>query len=245
MFKFDTDKEILIFDAGTGIVKLGNDLSEMQKPLNIHLFMTHSHWDHVQGFPFFAPAYDPKNTITIYGQFREKFKIDDIFKGLMKAPYFPAPFSVLKAKIQFKELSPVASTTLPSGVKVLSIASDHPGGNLIYRIEYGSKSFCYITDLSHGHGINDSLITFVKNTDLMIYDSNFTNLEFIKPQYEGWGHSTWEKAVQLAINANVSKLVLFHHALHRTKEDLKDILLEARTLFPETDLAIEGRRYTL
>ncbi len=72
--QIDTDKEILIFDAGTGIVKLGNDLSEMQKPLNIHLFMTHSHWDHVQGFPFFAPAYDPKNTITIYGQFREKFK---------------------------------------------------------------------------------------------------------------------------------------------------------------------------
>jgi len=241
----DTGNETVILDSGTGIVKLGNELNKLNKPLDIHLFITHSHWDHIQGFPFFAPAYESENTITIYGQFNEDYQLKEIFKGLMKPPYFPAPYSTLKANIKYKELSPVDVTTLPSGTKILNMPSDHPGGNLIYRVEYDDKKLCYITDLVHGHSINDQLMLFVKNTNLMIYDANFTNLEFIKPKYEGWGHSTWEKALQLAINSNVDHVVLFHHALHHTVEDLENTLLEAQRIFKSTSLAIEGDCYQL
>lgn len=243
--QIDVGEEIVILDAGTGIVPLGNRLLEMNSQADIHLFVSHYHWDHVQGFPFFGPAYDPQQNLYIYGHSLDNFNVREVFEGLMKKPYFPAPFSVLQSKITFKDLAPGDVVELPSGLRILNIASDHPGGNLIYRIEKNAQSVCYITDLSHNYAMNDALIEFVKGTDLLIYDANFTNFEYIKPQYEGWGHSTWEKAVQLAVNANVEKLVLFHHALHRTKEALLTIEKEAKEVFPNTWLATEGQIFTL
>lgn len=243
--QIEASDEIIILDSGTGIVPLGRELELMNKPLDIHLFITHFHWDHIQGFPFFSPAYDPRNNITIYGLKSEKYPLEEAFQGLMKLPYFPAPFSILKSKIKFIELNENEIVTLPSGIRIYNMHTDHPGGNLIYRIYKDNTSVSYVTDLTHGHGINDKLTCFVQDSNLMIYDSNFTNSEFVKPQYEGWGHSTWEKAVQLSVNANIDRLALFHHALHRTNYELNQSISDAKNIFENSFLAMEGQSLIL
>lgn len=235
----------LILDAGTGISALGSILKKkgIKKAADIHLFLSHFHWDHIQGFPFFEPAYFPANIINIYG-----YKgIADVMQHQMSNPFFPVNLKEMKAEINFIELEKLDCIKL-NNISIFTYPGNHSRESLIYRIEYRGRSCCYLTDHEHFTGNlkdrNKEISDFIQETDLLIYDAHFTEEEYRGLNGEipkkTWGHSTWQEGIQLAIGAGVKKLCLFHHAPFRKDEDIRKIETEARQLFENTTAAREG-----
>jgi len=213
---------LIILDCGTGVVPLGQKL-HAERPLDMHMFISHTHWDHILGMPFFSQAYLPDNKLTIYGLKRDDVSLEKVFRGLMAYPYFPVPWETLKADIQFRELEPREIVELDYGCKVVSFPTVHPGGNLAYAIHGDGKKVVYLTDLDHGAMDIGEIIDFIKYADILIYDANFNQEEYEMDQYEGWGHSTWEYGLAMAKEAFVKHLVIFHHGVHRKKEELREL----------------------
>lgn len=224
------DDLLIILDSGTGIVPLGRKLNA-ERPLDMHLFITHTHWDHVLGMPFFSQAYMPDNKLNIYGLKREDITLENVFRGLMAYPYFPVTWDTMNADISFTELVPHEIVALSKECKVVTFPTVHPGGNLAYAIHAGGKKMVYLTDLDHGAMDYQEIIDFIKYADLLVYDANFTQDEYEMEQYEGWGHSTWEFGLELAKEAYVKHLMIFHHGVHRQKDDLREL---ETTLYQET-----------
>lgn len=216
------DDKLIILDCGTGIVPLGVKLNE-EKPLDMHLFISHTHWDHIQGMPYFSQAYMPENKMKIYGLKRENITLESVFRGLMVYPYFPVSWETMNADISFEELEPHDVVHLTKNCKVVSFPTDHPGGNLAYSIESYGKKVVYLTDLDHANMDQGELLKFVKDADLLIYDSNFNQSEYELDQYAGWGHSTWEYGLELSKMADVKHLLIFHHGVHRKKEEMREL----------------------
>lgn len=216
------DDVLIILDCGTGVVPLGRKLDE-ERPLNMHMFITHTHWDHVLGMPFFSQAYMPDNVLHIYGLKRKDITLEGVFKGLMAYPYFPVGWDTLKADISFTELEPRDVVSLSENCKVVSFPTVHPGGNLAYAVHGNGKKMVYLTDLDHAQMDEAELEAFVKDADVLIYDANFTQEEYEMDRYEGWGHSTWEYGLKLAKKAGVKHLSIFHHGVQRKKEEMHEL----------------------
>lgn len=225
-------EEAVVFDGGTGIRPLGLHLQARR----IHLFLTHFHWDHIQGIPFFAPLYDPARHVTVYSSgFSAALKAS--LAGLMAGPYFPVSFAAVGAKVELVELgtSPVAA----AGVRVCPFEANHPQGACGYRIESGGASVVYAPDREHGHARLDAvLLDAARGASVLVLDSQYTPEEYAS--HEGWGHSTWQEAVRLARQAHAQRLVLFHHDPSHDDETLRAIEIQARKEFPHTDAAREG-----
>lgn len=234
----------VIFDAGTGICDLGTKMMAEKKPLKAAVFIGHTHWDHIQGFPFFAPSFVEGNDFVIYGQGKMNLTFAQLMRGQMEHPHFPVSLDQLAGHFEFEEIKAGQIIDIGEGVKVRSIHLNHPNGCLGYRIEYNGKSCCYISDNEHYKVVDSSLLGFVFDADLMIYDAMFTNEEYAGegkyPSKTGWGHSTWEEAVNLANIAEIKALALFHHAVYRTDEQLSAIEKQARGVFANTFAAREG-----
>lgn len=213
---------LIILDCGTGVVPLGRKLNE-ERPLDMHMFISHTHWDHILGMPFFSQAYMPDNKLQIYGLRRNDITLEQVFRGLMAYPYFPVPWETMKADISFHELDPHDIVDLPEGCKVKAFPTAHPGGNLAYAIYGGGKKMVYLTDLDHGEMDIDEIIDFVSHADLLVFDSNFNQKEYEMDMYAGWGHSTWEFGLELARMAYVKHLIIFHHGVHRKKEEMREL----------------------
>lgn len=232
------DKNIVL-DAGTGISKLGQELQGRQEKVQIQLFLSHTHWDHIQGFPFFQPAYQKNNWINIYGL----QGIKETIEGQMKYPYFPIDFNELKSCISFTEIEPREQLEIDD-IIIKTINGQHDGDSLLYRIEANAKSCSYIVDYEHLPELDERVTNFVQDTDLLIYDSLFTEEEYQglngTEAKKGWGHSYWQQGVKLANRANVKKLILFHHAPTRTDKELIRIEGKAREIFPVCSAAREG-----
>jgi len=235
------DKNIII-DAGTGICKLGDELErESQgRPLTLDIFFTHLHWDHIQGFPFFSPIYHKKNVINIYASSAAR----KYLKTLMSEPYFPVHCEELKSEINFIELQDIDTVNFPeSGININTIPGHHFEQTRIYRVEYRGKSCTYLSDYEHFSDDQD-IVKFIKNSDLLIYDSHFTDEEYMgsNGNYKrmGWGHSTWQEGIKMAEKSMIDKLLLFHHAPERTDEELDKIQEKARGKFPNVRIAREG-----
>lgn len=215
-------ENLIVLDCGTGAVPLGNHLRK-KAPLMIHLFVTHTHWDHIQGFPYFAPSYDKQNKIYIYGEKREAFPLEKVLKKMMSPPYFPVTWDTLQAEIDFFELESEQRIDISKDCWVQTLSTFHPGGNLAYAVHSKQKKMVYLTDMDHAGMDENDILSFVKSADVLIYDGNFSQDEYISERYAGWGHSTWEKAVEISKKAGVKKLVVFHHGIHRTKTEMEFI----------------------
>jgi len=237
---FDNGR-VAILDAGTGIRKLGDDFKRrsIEQYDNIFIGLSHTHWDHIQGFPFFMPAYDPKRhfTIAIYGKDRQISSLESIFTTQMQQEYFPVPLEKMGAQLTFWQAD-ISSFTAPSGVHVVASRHNHPGGAYGYRITEGSKILVYCTDIEHGDRIDPNVVVLASRADLLIHDAQYSHDEL--KEKRGWGHSSWEQAVEVALQAGVKKLALFHHNPDYNDSFLLNMEKQCREKFPESFFAREG-----
>jgi len=241
---FDTGR-ILILDAGTGIRRLGNDLAETASGQdNICILLSHTHWDHIHGFPFFQPAYDPDQrlTICICGRGRNTVTLETIMGVQMESDFYPVPLDQLGAEISFWEPD-ITHYTAKSGVRIIASPHNHPGGAFSYRIEEKDKTLVYCTDAEHGERIDPRLVALSSRVDLLIHDAQFTPKEL--KQRKGWGHSSWEEAAKVAQQAQVKRLALFHHDPEHEDSLLHQIEREAQDRFAGAFLAKDGMEVRL
>jgi len=230
--------EIFLFDAGTGARKLGQALLKEAdgKPLDISIFLTHFHWDHIQGIPFFEPLYDRRNRIRFLAHYRTG-PLRQILEGQMTRPYFPVNFEAATRDRIFHELTD--KPWREGELRVTPFALHHPQNATGYRIEVGGASIIYATDHEHGNADCDrGLRHIAQGADLLIFDSQFTPEEYAT--HRGWGHSTWAEALSVAKDAQVKKVMLFHHDPSHTDDQLEQILDQARQVQPEAVMAREG-----
>ena len=202
--------ERIILDAGTGIRNLGEWLLKKDAP-HATLLLSHTHWDHINGFPFFTPAFMPDRSFTVMaGHVRDEGGVRKVLSGQMAQPFFPVPLEAMRGSLAFADFEAGDSFDLGDRVRVRTTPLNHPNGATGYRIEHGGKAMCYITDTEHVPGKPDeNILALIEGADLVIYDATYTEEEF--PNKIGWGHSTWEEGVRLCQAANVRMLVIFHH----------------------------------
>ncbi|MBH0015118.1 MBL fold metallo-hydrolase [Pseudoalteromonas sp. NGC95] len=211
----------LILDSGTGIVELGARLLETQSPINI--LLTHNHWDHIQGFPFFKPIYQPNRNITIVAGNVDDKKSQDAILKQMSGSYFPVCYQDLPANITLNtDLSSQKQFTL-NGFLVSTAPLNHPGGGTAYCIKADDKKVAYVTDneLNPPEKANTSIsewVNFIEGADLLIHDAQFIDADL--PLKHGWGHSTIDQVAELAIKASIKNVVIISHDPSRTDEQL-------------------------
>lgn len=204
------DTEIIL-DAGSGIRQLGIDL--MQGPCGqgqgtIHLLVSHTHWDHIMGFPFFTPAYAPGNQIIVYGRHP---RIKDRFQDQHHPDHFPVSLETMSADVQFVQLEEGTNVNIGE-FTVSTIPLRHPGGSYSYKIEKNGRSFVYATDGEY-KGLRpkamEQYIVFYADSEALVFDAQFTLEDAMEK--EGWGHSSSMVGVDIALRANIKRLILFHH----------------------------------
>lgn len=214
--------KLIILDGGTGIRELGNELIKKGKePVKGHILLSHYHWDHIQGLPFFVPAYRTQNKFSIWGPGHPQVSLEKIISDQMESVYFPIKLSHMSAKIDFKILNELEDYKL-GHVSVKAFRVNHPGITFGYKIAYQDKNVVYMTDNeiegdqcnswdipAGSRGRRQQMLSFIDGADLLIHDSQYNDEEYHKKK--GWGHSTWEQTMTLALEAGVKKLVLFHH----------------------------------
>ena len=231
----------IILDMGTGIRHLGNKiLAEIKSGVhrkNI-LLLSHTHWDHLQGFPFFAPIFQPHFDIPLYGPAKANRNLESMFAGQMEYDYWPVKFTQLPAHIHVHELNE-GETEIAEGVKVTACRHIHPGVAFGYRIEYQGKNLVYMTDTEHfKNQIDERVVDLSKGTDLLIHDAQYQDKEMDFKL--GWGHSSWQQAVHVAQLAEVKQLALFHQDPERSDAQAFEIEAKAKEIFPQSFLAKEG-----
>ena len=240
-------KTILIFDGGTGLRLLGKQLLK-EMPITAHLFFSHVHWDHIQGFPFFDPAFVPGNTIHLYGGNNVSRTLEETLAGQMDHPSFPVHLTAMAASMTFHDLVEGQALVLDDGagktVTVTSAPGNHPNGVRAFRTDYDGHSVMYATDTEHYPEIDANLLALAKGVDVLIYDSQYTPEEYAgtgtgKPKV-GWGHSTFEEAVKLTKAAGAKQLVLYHHDPTQNDAAVREKERRARELFPNAIAAHEG-----
>jgi phosphoribosyl 1,2-cyclic phosphodiesterase len=234
--------EHLVFDMGSGLRELGTALQH-QPGVHVTFFLSHYHWDHIQGLPFFKPAFvDPTAVLTIYGATRLGKSVREILAGQMINPYFPVSIGEMQAKLLFRSFESGSQVQVGSAI-VSAREMAHPGGSLDYRVQTENASVVYATDFEHGTAADDVLVDFARGADMLIFDSTYTDSEY--ETHKGWGHSTWAMGTQIAKAAGVKKLILFHHDPSHDDDMLDAIVQQARGKFRATDAAQEKKSYTL
>jgi len=231
------DQPLLIFDGGSGIRYLGHSLMDQlqAQETNLHLFLTHFHWDHIQGIPFFAPIYHPNCRANIYSGVPPAHLEQNLARQ-MDPPYYPVPMPATSPFVEYRQIE---SPGAPLGdLLVRPFPLHHPNGATGYRIESPDASIVYASDHEHGDAGRDAILReYAQDASILIYDAQYTPEEY--ETHRGWGHSTWRKATELAREANVGQLILFHHDPLRTDRQLAAIVGEAQAEFPRTIAAQE------
>lgn len=231
--------EIVIIDAGSGIRRLGNKLMSEGR-FKYTLFFTHSHWDHILGFPFFKPLFNEKTTIDLKGCPNAQGNIQKLLSKAMDAPLFPVPFDNLKATINY---DPTCPTTFQiDSLEITTIFLSHPNSGLGYRFVEDGKVFVFLTDneLGHHHKGGRSFqeyVDFARHADLLIHDAEYTPEQYTATR--GWGHSTYSDALDLALAAEVKRFGLFHHNQDRKDTEQDDIIKRCHEILESRKVPME------
>ncbi len=238
-------KTKLIFDAGTGIRELGSKLASRGEIDNLHIMLTHAHYDHVEGIPFFAPFFNPDSKIQVYcGKLDGSNSTKDTVLNLMRRPYFPVGPDVFTCGTQYNDLKAGDRFEINNEVKISTTPLVHPGGATAYRIDYQNKSFAVITDTEHIPGQHDQeILKLIDGVDLFIYDSSLTDDEVL--EFAGYGHSSYEEGMRLCKKAGAKAFMAFHHMPFRTDRELNQFEQKIREDNPASGIAREGMTLTI
>ncbi|MDX1638161.1 MAG: MBL fold metallo-hydrolase [Balneolaceae bacterium] len=208
------DEELLILDSGTGIRNLGNYLTKYQKQVSGHIFITHPHWDHIQGFPFFKPIYHPGNHFHIHMPPQETGGCREILSGHLTKTFFPVTLDMFDASLSY--ITQKSDHRRYNGYTVEYMKANHPINTAIYKLEIYGKTIVFAPDNElvpepneRERELHDKLIAFCRDADILIHDAQY-NLENYQNKRE-WGHSPWETVVRVARSAGVDHLFLTHH----------------------------------
>jgi phosphoribosyl 1,2-cyclic phosphodiesterase len=220
--------DIIILDAGTGLRQLGQALLKEFKrhPLNLSLLVSHTHWDHIQGLPFFAPIYESRCRLRVLGCEGARQSLVDALTGQMESTYFPVPFSQLPSNIEIEELHDFNFAIGP--VLVRAQRANHPGLTVGYRLFAPEGIVVFFPDTEPRRGTDHELIEFIQGADVLILDSQYDRAEY--KRHVGWGHGCVDDSVALAIQAGVKKLVLFHHDPDHDDQKMDALVKHARQL---------------
>lgn len=234
--------ERLIFDGGTGLRVLGQSLLR-EMPIQANMFFTHSHWDHIQGFPFFVPAFVKGNRFNIYGaEAPNGSTIEQRLNDQMLHPNFPVPLQIMGAEMKFCTIE-VGEAVKIGDVLVENALLNHPGEAVGYRVNWKNHAVAYITDTEHYcDRLDENVLWLCRDADVMIYDATYTDEEYHseKSPRSNWGHSTWQEAVKVAKAANAKQLVIFHHDPLHNDDFMDRIKDDTAKQFPNSTVAWEG-----
>ena len=232
----------LIFDGGTGIRELGKEMIQ-EMPVEAYLFFTHYHWDHIQGFPLFTPAFSKGNCFHIYGAIPpEGESMKQHFIDRVLHYNSPIPLKGMQADLQFYELEHGQKMMLHD-IEIESGSLNHPNTAMGYRVTWNGRSAVYCSDTEHfSDRLDENVVHLARGADVLIYDAMYTDDEYhsSKSPKVGWGHSTWQEAIKVAKAAGVKRVVIFHHEPAHSDDFLDRIGEKAKAVFPMAVMAIEG-----
>ena len=229
-----------VFDAGSGIRKLGKDLIGVTLTQDrLFIVLSHTHWDHIQGIPFFAPAFCPHYPLTFVINRRSHLQqnLSNIISDQMRYEYFPVGVKEMQADIQFWDFEHDVYEAGWGG-RFENCPLNHPGTAYGYRCENKGKVVVYCTDVEHSDGIDANVVHLARNADLLIHDAQYTPDELLTRK--GWGHSSWEQAVEVALRADVKRLALFHHDPEHDDAFLHRMEQQCQQIFPNSFFARES-----
>jgi phosphoribosyl 1,2-cyclic phosphodiesterase len=260
----------IIIDAGTGIRRLGKELMQAEHGRGegvAHLLISHTHWDHIQGMPFFAPLYQRGNRLYVYARQRDDVHLREVFQTQTEDPYFPVPFDAVQADVAFRELIEGARFEI-GPVKVACTRLNHPWVAIAYRLDHRGSSLCYVTDTAPFRDVlledefiaeaprvgaslpltvasklrkmQEALVRLCEGADLVIYDTMFTPEEYRRQPH--WGHSCPDDAIDICREAGARTLALYHHAPERSDDEIDGIVSVYRRHVPHLEVfaAAEG-----
>jgi phosphoribosyl 1,2-cyclic phosphodiesterase len=228
-------------DAGTGLRRLGSAMLAEGRPPELTLLLSHVHWDHIHGLPFFAPIYGRSTKLVVAGG-RTGTPLGESMHRQMRAPNFPVDWNDLPSSIECVELRDGADVEM-GDARVRIARANHPDPVFAYRIEHGGRSVVYATDTEHYACPDPRLVALARGADVVIYDAQYLPEEYAGqsgPSRVGWGHSTYEAGAALARAAGAGKLVLFHHDPARTDDGVARLEERAREHFEDVEAAREG-----
>jgi len=236
---------LYIFDCGTGFRTLGHQLeSEFPgRPLSAHVFVSHFHWDHIQGIPFFRPLYDhPENQFAFHSSRRTR-SLQRVMEEQMASPYFPVAISEMKAKRNFYDIE--EGVTQLEGATMRTQWLNHPQGCMGFRLETRDGILVYATDNEPGDKCFDKAVRkLAEGADVLIYDAQYLPEEY-EARRRGWGHSHWREAVNVVMESGAKELVLFHHDPDHDDRLIDKVVQEARNYYPRVRAASEGMEITI
>lgn len=218
----EAEDKLFILDCGTGLMSLQKMQFDTEHYRSAHIFITHLHWDHIQGIAFFGPFFAPGCEFEIYGERRYDKSIREQIESVMESPMFPVQADSFQAKMDYRDVS-CGDRIQIGGVAIETIRLDHPNVCTGYRITYGGKSVCLAGDCENA---NEEIEAFAMGADVLICDAQYTDAEY--PAKKGWGHSTWQRCCQLGEKCRAGKLILTHHDPSRTDMELEALKKELR-----------------
>jgi len=231
---------LYIFDCGTGFRILGKQLvSEFDgRPFHAHIFLSHFHWDHIQGIPFFWPLYNNKENQFFFHSSNRARKLQTALEDQMSDPYFPVNMNEMKARRNFYDIE--EGKLAFDNCVIQSKWLNHPQGCLGFRVETEDKVVVYATDNEPGHPVFDKNVRkLAEAADVLIYDAQYLPEEYTA-QKQGWGHSHWREGVNIAMESGAKELVLFHHDPDHNDTCIDKLVAEARNYYPKVRAASEG-----